>query len=366
MSGERSIPKGTRILYAGTRKGFFVLAKLPGREWETHSCGLADTEVRSLAVDPFDGITAYVGTTSRGLLRGTVAGPEAGQWEPVRAPMTSTTTIVAHRASKGVVVAGSDPASLYLSSDRGDTWRELAGLRSFPGRQYWWAPDGSPKVSAVALHPNVPGVIYAGIEMGGLLGTDDGGSTWVELGEVSKDVHALDFHPQEPDVIFATTGQGLFRSVNRGAAWKPGGRGIDERFVEGISLHPREPEVMVASAAATPTLKGDDVPGAVYRTSDGGEAWKRVSSSSRSHVRRHALVSSRTEPGLFYCGNTEGEVFASEDAGESWSRIGSGLPPILSVAIAESASSGESFDFTAVASRMQKGESSTGKCPFFA
>lgn len=366
MASAGAIPKGARILYTGTRQGFFVLARIPGREWETHRCGLGDTEVRSLAVDPFDGITAYVGTSGRGLLRGTAAGPEAGQWETVSAPIASTTTIVTHRSSKGLVAAGADPASIYLSSDRGETWRELAGLRSFPGRQYWWAPDGSPKVSAVALHPSVPGVIYAGIEMGGVLGTDDGGSTWIELGEASKDVHALDFHPAQPDVVFATTGQGLYRSDNRGAAWKPAGSGMEERFVEGIALHPEKPEVMLVSAAATPAMRGDGVAGSLYRTEDGGGRWKAVASSKSSHVRRRALVASRAEPDLFYLGNSAGEVRVSEDGGETWVRIGHGLPPVLSLAIAEPAAAGEGFDFTAVASRMQKGERPAGKCPFFA
>ena len=74
---------------------------------------------------------------------------------------------------------------------------------------------------------------YAAVEVGGVLRSDDGGETW-RLAEgsdgnpdldgppepfVYPDVHSIDVHPSSPDLVFAPTGGGFYRSIDGGRTW---------------------------------------------------------------------------------------------------------------------------------------------------
>lgn len=74
---------------------------------------------------------------------------------------------------------------------------------------------------SVILPATDPLLILAGVEQGGFLRSCDGGSTWqLEDREVDKDIHSLSISPENPAVIYAATGEGVFRSVDQGAGWR--------------------------------------------------------------------------------------------------------------------------------------------------
>jgi photosystem II stability/assembly factor-like uncharacterized protein len=78
---------------------------------------------------------------------------------------------------------------------------------------------------------------------------------------------------------------------------------------------------------------------AVWRTSDGGASWRRLSAGLPQRdahlgvLREGMAIDSLDTPGLYF-GTSTGQVFASADEGESWNEIASYLPAISSVEVA--------------------------------
>jgi len=62
--------------------------------------------------------------------------------------------------------------------------------------------------------------IYAGVEVGGLFKSADGGQSWNELRGFYADVHRLVVRPSEPEWIYLCTGDGLYHSRDGGESWE--------------------------------------------------------------------------------------------------------------------------------------------------
>ena len=86
-------------------------------------------------------------------------------------------------------------------------------------------PEPLPKrVLAIAVDPANPDEIYAGIEIGGLIRSLDGGRSWANVidglyvNEDSVDLHSVVVSPVRPGAVTVATRIGAFRSLDRGAA----------------------------------------------------------------------------------------------------------------------------------------------------
>lgn len=124
--------------------------------------------------------------------------------------------------------AGTHPAHLYVSQDEGSTWTELEGFQSLPSRDQWHTPRhrGTSHVRSLAVHPDAPHRLIAGVEVGGLHVSDDFGETWGERradleaergDDLQYDVHHVLVLP--PDVYIASCGGGLYRTTDAGHSW---------------------------------------------------------------------------------------------------------------------------------------------------
>ena len=86
------------------------------------------------------------------------------------------------------VYAGVEDAALFKSTDGGQTWTELAGLRDAQGSK--WAPGaGGLGVHTIILDPSNPNRIYVAISAGGAFRTDDAGKTWTHHQRIEVAVH---------------------------------------------------------------------------------------------------------------------------------------------------------------------------------
>ena len=87
-------------------------------------------------------------------------------------------------------VAGTRPGGLYRSTDAGVTWTvaNVPGVRTFSE-----VNKGPTRVTQILFDPVDRGVIWAGIEIGGIYRSTDGGLNWAlrEDGLVSADVHGI-------------------------------------------------------------------------------------------------------------------------------------------------------------------------------
>jgi hypothetical protein len=123
--------------------------------------------------------------------------------------------LIIHPLYPNILFAGTDDGVLYRSDDRGNTWNQIKPGLERPGV----------RISCLAFYPASPDIIYAGTakiwNTGGLYRSLDRGETWNKItagiGEIS--VHALQFDPKNPAVLYAGTENGIYKSINGGSNW---------------------------------------------------------------------------------------------------------------------------------------------------
>jgi photosystem II stability/assembly factor-like uncharacterized protein len=104
-----------------------------GLTWRTANIGLLDYNVLALAQR---GETAYAGTGS-GLFRSRTAGRS---WRAIDFPDDTAPVVAMAIAPDGRVLAGTESAGLYLSSDQDDTWIRISPLSDVI--QLTWTGEG--------------------------------------------------------------------------------------------------------------------------------------------------------------------------------------------------------------------------------
>src|SRR5260370_34562885 len=91
-----------------------------------------------------------------------------------------------------VVLAGVDPAAMFRSDDRGETFRLNEALFNHPDRPKWNTGFGALCLPSIFVHPQDPKRMYAAISSAGIYRTDDAGDSWTAC------VNGLRAHPEVP------------------------------------------------------------------------------------------------------------------------------------------------------------------------
>ena len=237
----------------------------------------------------------------------------------------------------GVLYAGLIPAALWASSDQGDSWERLEGFSSAPNSDSWSAPWGTPLVSAVAGHPKDAGTVYAGVEVGGLYRTRDGGKSWSDLGLPSDDVHSIQVCPAKPERVYVTTGEGGFCSDDEGFVWRSMGRANKRHYTMGLAAHPSEADRVIMSAAQGPPPTWSGSEGArcdIYLSTDAGRRFRTVVRNLQGGVHRRALVINSKVPSEVVFGTSTGQLFYSNDGGESFDEEAADLGDLRAIVFA--------------------------------
>jgi hypothetical protein len=257
------------------------------------------------------------------------------------------------RGASPVILAGVEPAALFVSEDLGQSFRLVDSLWSHPHRAEWEPGGGGLGLHTIVTHPDRPERVIVGISTGGVYRSEDRGRTWAASNTGIEAVHLPDRHPEYgqcvhkisidaegPDVLWLQNHWGIYRSTNAGESWENVGRageeeGVPSDFGFPIVAHPDEP----GTAFVFP-LESDEYrcsAGAacrVYRTVDAGKSWQPLGNglpAANAHltVLRDAFDIGSTAPFPLVFGTRTGQVYASADGGETWRLFAGNLPPIL-------------------------------------
>jgi photosystem II stability/assembly factor-like uncharacterized protein len=169
-------------------------------------------------------------------------------WTELPVPETEVYAVTADPDGERLY-AGTRPAHLF-AADCGagvptgeQDWEAVPGFQELRERTDWGLPrhDGIAQVRSLCTHPDTPDRLVAGIEVGGVHVSDDGGETWQSRRIEGFDApHTDDIHHlalPDSETVVASTGSGLYRSSDAGRSWERLDTGHRQRYFREAFVH---------------------------------------------------------------------------------------------------------------------------------
>ena len=251
-----------------------------------------------------------------------------------------------------VAVAGvpDQPNLFYMGAVQGGVWKsENAGTtwENISDGKMGTVANG---IGAIAVAPSNSKIIYAGTGESdirqdfangdGIYKSTDAGKTWRYAGlRETRQTSSLVIDPKNPDVVYATSmghvfkpnpDRGVYKTTDGGKTWKKILFVDDNTGANNIVMDGRDPNVLYATMwQARRTAWGLTSGGAgsaVYKTTDGGAHWTKISSNpgfARGTLGKMGVAVAPNNSRIVYAmvQAQDGGVFRSDDAGATWKRV---------------------------------------------
>jgi photosystem II stability/assembly factor-like uncharacterized protein len=364
-----------RVL-VGTKKGAFVLTADGQRsDWEVDGPFFGGWEIYHLKGSPADPNRLYASQTSSWFGQIVQRSDDGGAtWNPVDKEFPYEGVPGTHKWYDGTdhpwefkrvwhlepsledpdtVWAGVEDAALFRSTDGGQSWHELAGLRGHGSGNYWQPGAGGMGLHTIVLDPTDPQRMYIAISAAGAFRTDDGAATWKPINnglvsqyelpdpkaEVGHCVHRIAMHPERPRTLFMQKHWDVLRTDDAGESWHEVSGNLPSDFGFVVDVHAHEPETIYVVPIESDSLHyPPEGKLRVYRSRTGGGEWQALTEGLPQrdcyvNVLRDAMAVDRLDPCGVYFGTTGGQVYASADGGDRWEPIVRDLPGVLSVEV---------------------------------
>ncbi len=365
---------GVRVL-VGTRKGAFILTSDEGRRsWTIDGPHFAGWEVYHLTGSPADPDRLYASQVSDWFGQVMHRSDDGGKtWNTVGNDFSYVGEVGTHQWYDGSqkpwtfkrvwhlepslddpdsVWAGVEDAALFKTTDGGQTWEELPGLRGHDTGPNWMPGAGGMCLHTIMLDPRRPERLTIAISAAGCFRSEDGGASWTPSNkglvskmlpdpeaEVGHCVHKLAFHPSAPETLFMQKHWDVMRSDDAGASWRRISGNLPSDFGFPIAVHAHEPEtVYVVPLKSDSERYPVDGKLRVFRSTSGGDDWQALTDGlPQEHayvsVLRDAMAVDALDECGIYLGTTGGQVYVSPDGGDHWIAAATHLPTVLSVEV---------------------------------
>lgn len=366
---------GDVCVLIGTMKGaFFAWSDEKRENWRLDGPHFRGQSVYSLAFDKRDGRNRTFAATQSMHWGGTVRTSDDfgrtwsdGERQSVRFPaesglaLTQIWQIRPGRADEpDIMYCGVEPAALFESRDRGESWSIVEGLLNHEHRTQWQPGGGGLCLHTILLDPQNRERMAIAISTGGVYRTEDGGKTWRarnvgvraqflpdKYPEFGQCVHKIVHHPSRPERLFLQNHWGLYRSDDWGDNWQDIANGVPSDFGFAMLMHPHDPDaVFIVPLESDEFRCTPEAKLRVYRTRDAGGNWEPLTdglpqADAYETVLRDALTTDSMNPAGIYFGTRSGKLFGSGDEGLTWREIADGLPPVVCVKTAVTSAASE-------------------------
>jgi photosystem II stability/assembly factor-like uncharacterized protein len=210
-------------------------------------------------------------------------------------------------ASGGDAVKTTGPAGMFVSTDRGDSWRQISLLPGAAGVETI-AGEG---VYRLLEDPQDPRTMYWASRDGGLFYTYDDGKTWqqAEAPLNTGFVYAVAVHPKDKCTVYATNGRFIYKTIDCNRTWT-------EVYRE------TRPDVLVSSLDISQfppyQVYMAETNGDLFQSLDLGQSWNVV---RRFKARLSKVVVDKTQEGVLYVATRTKGLVRSDDGGETWTAL---------------------------------------------
>ncbi len=281
----------------------------------------------------------YMGMVLGGVWKTTSAGTT---WYPIFdsiKDVSSIGSVEVAPSDPNIVYVGTgstgDGNGIYKSTDAGKTWRHLPGF------------EDSGQIPAILVDPHNPNLLLVSVlgstratsDRRGIYRSTDGGETWTKTLAVdaSTGAQSLAWAYDHPNVVLAstiqrasrgtgsaataaapaaTTGTGLYKSIDQGVTWTPiAGGGLPTplagRLTVAVAMNTNAQRMFVVGPAQV----------GLFRSDDGGTSWHRCAASDariangQGNYTSGVFVNTKN-PDIVYTFNTA--AFISRDGGNTF------------------------------------------------
>jgi photosystem II stability/assembly factor-like uncharacterized protein len=280
--------------------------------------------MQCLAVDPRNQEVLYAGSHGEGVWKSTSRGNDWTRLDFAEPNVFS----LAISPADGALYAGTEPSKLFVSRDEGHSWRELEALQQIPSRPTWSFPPRpwTSHVRSIAPSPHNAMLLLAGIELGGIMRSEDGGETWSDHpAGAQKDVHTLTWHPTASGRVYEAGGGGAAWSRDGGRSWQPADIGRDRHYTWGLAVDPNDPDCWYLSANPGARLAhygAESAEACLYRWRGTGP-WQELGGGLPQPLDSFPYVLAMTSDSLF-AGLGDGRIYQSDDRGDQWQLLNVG------------------------------------------
>jgi hypothetical protein len=262
------------------------------------------------------------------------------------------------------LLCGVEPASLFRSSDGGDSWEMIPGISNHDHARKWQPGNGGLCMHTILRDGSR---VHLGISTGGHYLSEDSGQTFkaanqgVGAGfspdpypEFGQCVHKIASHPAAPGRLYMQNHGGwadwggpggprpdigVLRSDDHGKTWRSIAKGLPSDFGFPIVVHPHDADTVYVMPLEPMTRTCPGGAPAVWRSENGGGSWKRLASGmpkkeSYFTVQRDAMTIDDLRSPALYFGTTTGQLWMGREGGEDWTCLFDSLPPIHCVKVA--------------------------------
>jgi photosystem II stability/assembly factor-like uncharacterized protein len=268
-----------------------------------------------------------------------------------------THTDLCHRAALAAATALlCAPASLPLAAQapapQAQNADSTAGTRS-PLNGFRLRSIGpgmiSGRITDLAVDPRDKQTWYVGAAAGGVWKTSNAGTTWTPVfdRQSTYSIGTVVVDRKHPNVVWVGTGEnnaqravaygdGVYKSIDAGRTWQNMGLRESEHIGK-IVIDPRNSDVVYVAAQGPLSVKGGDR--GLYKTTDGGQTWKKVLDGGTWAGVSDVVLDPRDPDVLiattwqrirrtygYVAGGPESGVWRSTDGGATWKRSQVGLP----------------------------------------
>jgi len=328
-------------------------AGLAGQGWTPIGPTNGGGRPLTIAFDPANPDIVYAGSATGGLWKSTSGGVGPAAWERVETgfPVMGVSSIAF--APGGVMYLGTGEVYHHgragdLAADRATRGSYGIGiLRSADGGATWsksldWTYEQQHGVWAVRVHPAHPNLVWAATT-DGVYRSTNAGTTWLKVLPV---LMAMDLvlHPGDPDLALAacgnlsSPGRGIYRTTDGGATWSAiTGGGVPADFAGKIQfgVTPADPDLVYASVGNGFEVEGPDNATWLLRSADFGATWSLRGTTDYSRWQgwyAHDVAVHPLHPDTVVCVGID--VWRSTDGGASLAQqsdfrqfLGGDLPP---------------------------------------
>lgn len=210
----------------------------------------------------------------------------------------------------------------YIAVGSGGVWKTINAGTTW---QPLFDSQGVYSIGDVALDPLNPSVVWVGtgenvsgrhVAWGdGIYKSLDGGQTWVHKGlKDSQHIGKILIDPRDSQTIYVAAegplwnsggDRGLYKSIDGGETWQHALKINDDTGITDIEFHPANPDVIYAAAYQrrrhTWSLLAGGPEAGIYKSTDAGKTWRRLQKGlPAGHMGKIGLAVTAADPSRVY------------------------------------------------------------------